>query len=129
MRARTVAATAVGTVTIMGATALPAAANNVDLAVGHPGNPVKPHHGRWIDVSDNLGACLGGSGSDIRALVVIRPADGSGPKYSIDDHSIADGCEWTGNLSIPEDERYIMTITVYNRWPSNNITDSVAFYT
>jgi hypothetical protein len=129
VRARSVAAMAIGAVTLTSATALPAAANDVDLAVGYPGQTVKPHHGLWDDSHDNLGACLGGMGTYTKAIARIRPADGTGPTFSIDDLSYANGCEWTGNLSIPEDERYIMTLTVYNRDPANNLSDSVAFYT
>lgn len=127
MRARAIAGIAGGTAILICATALPAAANNVDLAVGPPGAP-KYHHGIWKDATDDLGACLGGSGSYYKVVVRIAPADGVGPVFSKTDTVVGSGCVYTGNLSIPEDERYIMTLTAYNDY-SGNLTDSVAFYT
>jgi len=119
---------AAGTATLMCATVLPASANNVDLAAGPPRGP-KYHHGLWNDLNDTLGACLGGSGTFYRVVIKISPADGAGPTFSILDEVAGPPCRYTGNLSIPEDERYIMSLTAYNVNPENNVTASQAFYT
>lgn len=122
MRVRRATAIGIGAVTVLAGTALPAMANNVDLVVGGA------HHGIWTDSTDNLGACLGGSIRWVKAVASIRPADGSGPKFSITDTTAVNGCVFTGNLSIPEDELYIMTVTAY---PSQTpvVSDSISFYT
>ncbi|WP_130387078.1 hypothetical protein [Kribbella sp. VKM Ac-2569] len=78
---------------------------------------------------DTLKACLGGTGSYTKAVAQIRPADGVGPTFSITDTSVGDGCRSTGNLSIPEDERYILTLTVSGSRLSPARTGSVSFYT
>jgi hypothetical protein len=127
MRVRSIAGIAVGTATLMCATVLPAAATNVDLAVGPPGAP-KFHHGIWKDATDVLGACLGGGSGYYKLVVGIKPADGVGPVFSMTDTVRGSGCKYTGNLSIPEDERYIMTLTAYSSL-SGKLVDSVAFYT
>jgi hypothetical protein len=121
MRVRTIAGIAGGTAVLMCATVLPAAANNVDFVVG-------PHHGIWRDATDQLGACLGGTGTYYQAVVTIRPADGVGPKFSLTDYTVGDGCKYTGNLSIPEDERYVMTLTAYNH-QTGSVSEYTYFYT
>lgn len=127
MRARIIAGIAGGTAVLICATALPAAANNVDLAIGPPGGP-KYHHGIWKDATDQLGACLGGTGTYHQAVATIRPADGTGPKFSVTDYRVGDGCKFTGNLSIPEDERYVLTLTAYNN-TSGSISEFTVFFT
>ncbi|MGW6278880.1 hypothetical protein [Kribbella sp. NPDC055071] len=128
MRARTIVGIAGGTLALTCGAALPAFANNVDLAVG-PTPTHKYHHGMWSDATDNLGACLGGAGTFYKVVVTIRPSDGTGPVFSEIDTTAGNGCEYTGNLSIPEDERYIMTLTAYNVVASKNLSDSLGFYT
>ena len=81
----------------------------------------------WRDGTDQLGACLGGTGTFYKAVVTIRPADGQGPVFSVTDSIVGNSCTYTANLSIPEDERYVMTLIAYGRY--GNQSGSVAFYT
>lgn len=98
------------------------------MNLGFPGQ-AKVNHALWKDSIDRLGVCLGGSTSHYLAVAQIRPANGVGPSFSISDRTIGDGCRYTGNLNIPEDRRYILTLTVYGKASYADFKGSTTFYT
>lgn len=122
MRPRTIAGIVAGAALLTCATVLPAAANDVTLKGGFRGQGSTSY---WKDKSDTLIACLGGGAAFRRAVAHIRPASGKGPSFSITD-GLGRGCTSTGNLNIPEDRRYVMTLTVYG---VDTYKSSVVFYT
>ncbi|AKU16298.1 hypothetical protein VV02_11200 [Luteipulveratus mongoliensis] len=85
-----------------------ASASNASSSVSYGG--VVRGTASWTDVTDNL--CVtatGGDGINI-ATAKIRPANGSGPSFTISDLTDTSGGQCTGNLSIPEDRAYILTL-------------------
>jgi hypothetical protein len=95
----------IGTAALVLGVAAPAVASDKTLT-GDSAYDDGKYRGIWEDAYDNL--CARSLGPD-PALVKIEPADGSGPSFQIKDPS-GGGRTCTGNLSIPEDEMYWMTV-------------------
>jgi hypothetical protein len=99
---------------VLVASAAPASANDATLTVSYGG--VLRARATWDDLTDNLCVtALGGDGVNI-ATVTIRPANGVGNTYKMSDLTDTSGGRCTGNLSIPEDRAYVMTL----RWDSES---------
>lgn len=74
----------------------------------------------WYDNTDTL--CVK---SAYRGHAVARmyPADGSGPSFSVTDYKSSPGRTCTGNLSIPEDQKYRVVVKWDDhRHPSGIVT-------
>ncbi len=98
--------------------AAPAFANDitVNTAAGY---------GSWDDSNDNL--CANDSrvdGYDVRAKIV--PQSGSRSTFQIKDVGVNDGRTCTGNLSIPEDQSYVLQVI---RTDTLAVLASQQFYT
>lgn len=117
-------ASGVGSLVVI-AVAGPAAANDLTLNWQSPSDSRLTARGIWDDSADNLCA----RGTWWTARVVIRPVDGTGPTFTIDDspNPPDQTRTCTGNLSIPEDELYRMEVkTADGSWSTKT---SGTFYT
>jgi len=80
--------------------------------------------GTWDDSVDTL--CVSLAGDTISGYARIVPVDGVGPSFRIDGNPGTRVC--TGNLSIPEDHLYRMTVFA-SRGGGLTYTNSGKFYT
>lgn len=90
----------------------PASANNKNLT-----HPSGGGNATWTDATDTLCArayAHNNNGAAVRwAEAEIRPVDGTGPEFTIRDSSPGNGAaNCTGNLNIPEDNRYRMYLRI-----------------
>jgi hypothetical protein len=107
----------------------PAAAADKAVVVYLPGQSAQEWSGRgsWDDSDDTLCVIVGDRYSHVKAVARIAPVSGTGPVFSVTDLYPQSG-SCTGNLRIPEDRLYRMTVTVTER---NGDTYAVSsrFYT
>lgn len=83
----------------------------------------------WTDLVDTLCVkAVNPTGIDV-ATATIRPADGTGKTFQVSDHTDTSGQTCTGNLSIPEDERYLLTVQWDSQSGVRRTSAPLAFYT
>lgn len=119
MKTRSIIATAVACglgIPLFGP-ATAAFANDVTLCASTACSGSWAVKGTWDDSIDTL--C--GKSTGVAAAVKIEPVDGTGPTASV---GVAGDRKCTGNLSVPEDELYRMTI-----YGPTIGTKTVQFYT
>ncbi|HSV39357.1 MAG TPA: hypothetical protein VLI04_11415 [Nocardioidaceae bacterium] len=108
-----VGATAILVTTI---TPAPAVAADKEVRVYLPalGGPDFAGLGKWTDEDDTLCALLGQNQSHDKLVVRIRPRNGVGPSFRVIDHNPTPAASGscTGDLSIPENRRYRMRVSV-----------------
>ena len=93
-------------------TAAPASASDATSTVSYGG--VLRARATWDDLTDTLCVkALNGDGINT-AVAGIHPANGVGPSFSAVDLTDTTNGWCTGNLSIPEDRAYVLTL----RWES-----------
>lgn len=114
MKLRKLLVPTVVAMTAVGLSAPTASASNPTSSVSYGG--VQRATASYTDLTDNL--CVtatNGDGINI-ATARIYPANGSGPSFTISDLTDTHGGQCTGNLSIPEDRAYILTL----RWDAQS---------
>jgi hypothetical protein len=126
-RSRRVMAAAAAAAAIV-ATAGPASANDATFSGSLYGYPAK---GQWIDHLDTLCAKADYTPETGTAIVKITPVGHNGPSFVVRDRSNDSSRTCTGNLSIPEDKKYRMTVVYRDEWhdlPFSGTVASGTFY-
>lgn len=126
LRSRLVAP-AVAAAALLVGMAPPASAADAKAEVSYGG--VLKARGSWDDLTDNLCARVFNAPRASSANVSIFPADGSGPSFGVVDAGGDTQAACTGNLSIPEDEKYVMKVQWWSADNSVIKSESTTFYT